>query len=220
MQFDPFGATHTHGPLDRFDARIKLVTTLAFVIAVVLTPIGWWGILALEAVIFAIILAISRLPVSDLARRWIRFAPLVLFLAAVIAPGHPARPSFGFWAVWGTIVAKNSLAFGAIVVLSAVTPFARILTAMRQLGVPSVLVATLHFMVRYIHVLGEELGRMVQARRARSFRRNSLDFGMLTGLIGVLFVRAMERGERVHNAMLARGWDGSIRSLDDGMPDR
>ena len=77
------------------------------------------------------------------------------------------------------------------------------------------LVATLHFMVRYIHVLGDELGRMTQARRARSFRRSGVDYGILTGLIGVLFVRAMERGERVHSAMLARGWDGTIRTLDD-----
>ena len=82
---------------------------------------------------------------------------------------------------------------------------------------PAVLVATLQFMYRYLHVLADELDRMVQARRARTFRRSGrLDWGLLTGLIGVLFLRAFERGERVHAAMLARGWDGTIRTLDDG----
>ena len=56
---------------------------------------------------------------------------------------------------------------------------------------------------------------MVQARRSRTFRpAGRLDWGLLTGLIGVLFLRAFERGERVHAAMLARGWDGTVRTLD------
>jgi len=63
--------------------------------------------------------------------------------------------------------------------------------------------------------VADELGRMAQARRARSFRRTGrLDWGLLTGLIGVLLLRALERGERVHAAMVARGWDGTIRGLD------
>ena len=86
---------------------------------------------------------------------------------------------------------------------------------MARLRVPPVLVATLHFMYRYLHVLRDELARMVQARRARSFRRRgALDWGLLSSLIGVLFLRAMERGERVHAAMRARGWDGTLRTLD------
>ena len=61
-----------------------------------------------------------------------------------------------------------------------------------------------------------ELDRMATARRARTFnRRDSLAWSLLTGLIGMLFLRTFERAERVHGAMLARGWDGAIRSLDD-----
>ncbi|HMB07011.1 MAG TPA: CbiQ family ECF transporter T component, partial [Isosphaeraceae bacterium] len=114
-----------------------------------------------------------------------------------------------------TIVAKNGLAFLATLVLVNVTPFRMLLVAMRRLGVPRVLVATLQFMYRYLFVLTDELDRMAQARRSRTFRRSGrLDWGLLTGLIGTLFLRAFERGERVHAAMLARGWDGTIRTLD------
>jgi cobalt/nickel transport system permease protein len=66
-----------------------------------------------------------------------------------------------------------------------------------------------------LHVLTDELDRMLKARRSRTFRRTGrLDWGLLTGSIGILFLRAFERGERVHSAMLARGWDGTIRTLD------
>ena len=70
------------------------------------------------------------------------------------------------------------------------------------------LVATLQFMERYLHVLGEELARMSQARCARSFQGGSiLSWRLLTGMLGMLLLRS-ERAERVHSAMLARGWDG------------
>ena len=89
------------------------------------------------------------------------------------------------------------------------------LKSLDELGMPAVLAATLQFMHRYLHVLTDELDRMLKARRSRTFRRTGrLDWGLLTGCIGILFLRAFERGERVHAAMLARGWDGTIRTLD------
>jgi cobalt/nickel transport system permease protein len=115
-----------------------------------------------------------------------------------------------------TILAKNSLAFLIMVVLGAVTPFHRLLGAMRRLGVPVVLVSTLQFLYRYQFVLREEVGRMLTARRARSFGRRGLpNWSQLTSLIAMLFLRTLERGEHVHSAMVARGWDGTIHSLDD-----
>jgi len=33
-------------------------------------------------------------------------------------------------------------------------------------------------------------------------------------MLGMLLLRSLERAERVHSAMLARGWDGNFRSLD------
>jgi cobalt/nickel transport system permease protein len=87
---------------------------------------------------------------------------------------------------------------------------------MRRLGVPHVLVATLQLMERFIHVLGEELGRIRTARRARSFRPwSDWSWTLLTGMISVLLLRSLERSERVHAAMISRGWDGTMRSLEE-----
>lgn len=203
------------GPLHRLDARAKLVATLAFVVLVVATPVGWWRPLAAEALVLSFVVGLSGVPPRDLLARWLGFLALVAFLAWMVARSHPSRAEFGLGAVLLTIVAKNSLAFLAMMVLVNVTPFRKLLAAMRRLGMPPVLVSTLQFMYRYLHVLADELDRMVQARRSRTFRRSGrLDWGLLTALIGVLFLRAFERGERVHCAMIARGWDGTIRSLD------
>jgi cobalt/nickel transport system permease protein len=204
-----------NSPLHRLDARVKLIATLAFVVLVVATPIGWWRPLAAEALVLAFVVGLAGVSPRDLLVRWLGFFVLVGFLALMVAPAHPKRAELGIAVVLLTILAKNSLAFLATLVLTAVTPFPNLLGAMRRLGMPLVLVATLQFMYRYLHVLADELDRMLKARRSRTFRRSGqLDWGLLTGLIGVLFVRAFERGERVHAAMVARGWDGTIRTLD------
>jgi cobalt/nickel transport system permease protein len=204
-----------NGLLHRLDARIKLVVTIVFVVVVVSTPMGAWRWLAAEGLALAFLIGLSGVPPRELLARWLGFVVLVGFLALMVATSHPLRAELGVGPVMLTILAKNSLAFLAILLLVNITPFRKLLAALRRLGLPSALAATLQFMYRYLHVLADELDRMIKARRSRTFRRTGrLDWGLLTGLIGILFLRAFERGERVHAAMLARGWDGTIRTLD------
>jgi cobalt/nickel transport system permease protein len=204
------------GPLHRLDARIKLIGALVFVLIVIATPIGWWTALGSEGLFLAFVVGIAGIPPRELGRRWLAFFVLVGFLTLMVAPANPARAQHGLWVVVSTILIKNSLALFTMLVLAGTTPFHHLLAALRKMGVPAVLVATLQFMERYRHVLVSELDRMATARRARTFhRRDSLAWSLLTGLIGLLFLRTFERAERVHDAMVARGWNGAIRSLDD-----
>jgi cobalt/nickel transport system permease protein len=204
------------GPLHRLDVRIKLIATLTLVVAIVVTPFGAWRALGAEGILLAFLIGLSGIPPGELLRRWLVFLALVGFLALVIAPAHPARAQYGLGMVAACVLVKNSLALFTILILAGVTPLPELLVALRKLGVPLVLVTTLQFMDRYRHVLTDELGRMATARRARAFsRRPAMASAMLSGLIGILFLRAMERAERVHSAMVARGWSGELQSLDE-----
>ena len=108
-------------------------------------------------------------------------------------------------------------------VLTASTPFPDLLRAMRGIGVPQVLVAIAGFAYRYIFVIGDEARRMMRARRARSGVGDAPEGGrgggvlwrarVTGGMAGSLFVRSLERSERIVDAMVARGYDGEIRSL-------
>lgn len=204
------------GPLHRLDARLKLIGALAYVIVTVATPIGSWTWYGVEGFILALIVGLSGIPPRELARRYLTFLVLIGFLAILIGATHPARARYGLGVVAASILVKNSLAILAMLVLGGVTSFHALLAAMRKLGLPRVLVATLQFMERYRYVLADELNRMATARRARTFdRRGILSWGHAGGLIGLLFLRAFERAERVHGAMVARGWRGSFHSLED-----
>jgi cobalt/nickel transport system permease protein len=204
------------GPLHRLDARVKLIAALALILAVIAMPVAAWRWYGGAGLLLAFVIGLSGIPPRELARRWLGLFVLVAFLVVMIAPAHPERARHGLAAVTASILIKNGLALMTMIVLAGTTPFPRLLAGLRKLGLPPVLVATLQFMERYRHVLVDEVDRMATARRARTFgRRGVLSWSLLGGLIGMLFLRTFERAERVHDAMIARGWDGSIRSLND-----
>ncbi len=217
MRFEPLDRPGERaGPLQRLDARIKLIAAVAFVVLAVLTPIGGWSWYGGLGFVLALLIGLSGISPLELFRRWLTFLVLIAFLALVLVPTHPARATLGPGVVVLSILIKNSLAIVAVLLLSAVTSFHALLVAMRKLGMPIVLVATLGIMERYRFVLAEELNRMATARRARSFRkRGTFSISLAGGLIGLLFLRAFERAERVHGAMVSRGWQGILRSLEE-----
>jgi len=216
MSPDPHECFHDSlGLLNRLDARLKLVFAVCFVVCVVGTPAGWWKLLGLESFCLALLIGMAGLPPGRLFRRWLGFFFLVGFVSLLVAPRHPARIQLGLSGVVLLTLSKNSMAFLMMLLLAGTTPFPKLLCAMRQLGVPRTLVTTLQFMYRYQFVLIEELGRMLTARRARSFSPRGLpSWKQLTGSIAMLFLRTIERAERIHAAMISRGWDGTVRELD------
>ena len=87
------------------------------------------------------------------------------------------------------------------------------LRGLERLRLPSVLVQILGFMIRYADVVGGELRRMRVARESRGFRARHLGALKVLGpAAGSLFIRSYERGERVHLAMLSRGYTGRLPS--------
>ena len=212
--FDPGSASRAPGPLVRLDARIKLLSLIAFVLLVASTPIAAWKTLGAEGLALAAIWAVARVSIRKVLIVWALGLPVVLFLAGSVALAP--RPEFQPRDVFATILCKNALALTGMVIFGSITPWPRLLSALDRLWVPKAFTATLMFMERFLSIVVDELHRMTIARRARSFRkRGGLSARVAATLTGVLFTRALERGERVHAALLARGWDGRRRSLDE-----
>jgi cobalt/nickel transport system permease protein len=79
---------------------------------------------------------------------------------------------------------------------------------------PPLLVQIASFMLRYGDVIADELARMRIARESRGFRaRGPRAWGVLARTAGALFIRTYERGERVHLAMVSRGYTGTMPVL-------
>lgn len=216
--------------LHRLDPRTKLVTTLAFVLMVVATPAGEWKAFALYFVLAATVVALSRVPVLHLWKRSLVIVPFVLLVAAFLPflkPGEVAGSfNIGAWQVsvsysglelFWSIAVKAWLSVLSMLLLSSTTPFPTLLQGLRRLGLPRVMVTLLSFMYRYIFVLVEEATGMQRARESRSFGGKRLwQIRSVGNIIGTLFIRSYERGERVYRAMLSRGFEGEVRTMNKG----
>ena len=121
----------------------------------------------------------------------------------------------GIWAGAG-IVAKGTIGVITAIILSASTSAREILIGLEKLRVPAPLVSIATFMLRYLNVINDELGRMKIARESRGFEEHGFrSWRILAQTVGALFIRSYERGERVYLAMLSRGYIGAMPKLSD-----
>ncbi len=111
-----------------------------------------------------------------------------------------------------TVALKITIGVLGMVILSSTTPFPRLLLGFEKLRTPRLIVVIVSFMWRYLHVLGEQVSSMQTARAARGYSaRYFWQAAASTGaLVATLFVRSLERGERVYLAMLSRGYSGTM----------
>jgi cobalt/nickel transport system permease protein len=198
------GSSTIHG----LDARAKLVPTLAaIIVAATIEPSSAWKLVALALLVLAASRA-ARTPVRFLTRRVFTLLPFAAFFAftAPFLPGTPLENA----ARAGLIVAKAATSLLAATALAAATPWHDLLHGLTQLGVPRALTLVLHFVHRYVFVLWEEVTTLRRARDARLCGPLPLRASLVSsgGMLGALFLRSLERAERVEAAMAARGFGG------------
>lgn len=213
---------HEHSVLHDLPAQVKVTALLLFVAAVVATPREAFWAFSLEAVLLLVGLSVARIPPGYVARRLVIEVPFIIFALLMPFLGTGPRTSIlglslsiaGLWGAW-TILAKGTLGLAASVLMAATTEVPDILDGLERLRVPRLVTAIAGFMVRYLDVIAGELRRMRVAMAARGYHPSWIgQAGPMASSAGALFVRSYERGERVHRAMLARGYTGAMPQSD------
>jgi cobalt/nickel transport system permease protein len=230
---DPYH--HRRSPVHQLDPRVKLLLALAFILTSALTPPGAWPVYILLLSLVIAVEVLSDLGVVYVQKRSLLALPFILAALPIIftTSGYPlAIIPLGPWTLTVTqpglerfisIALKSWISVQAAVVLAASTPFPALLTAMRAIHVPRLLVAIFGLMWRYLFVLADEALRLIRARAARSGQSVSSHLrtgGSLTwrakvagGMVGNLFLRAFDRSDRIYMAMVSRGYDGDVRTI-------
>lgn len=201
----------------RLDPRIKLITTLLFLFTVISFP--KYEVAALfPFFLFPVILLFSgEIPLGLILRKVAIVSPFAIFIGifnplldtarVTVLPGVTLAAG---WFSFSSILLKFVLTVSTALLLIATTSFPTVCHGLRRLGVPSLFVSQLLFLYRYIFVLTEEAMRIVRARDMRSFGRRGMGVTIFIRIAGVLFLRTVERAERIYNAMLARGFEGDM----------
>ncbi|MDD1721235.1 MAG: energy-coupling factor transporter transmembrane protein EcfT, partial [Euryarchaeota archaeon] len=95
-------------------------------------------------------------------------------------------------------------------------PFSTLLASLERLRVPPLITSMLSFTYRYIFVFVDEGERLNRAKTSRCIEGATYRLRLRASAktIGMVFIRAYERGERIYRSMLARGFEGTINTLD------
>jgi cobalt/nickel transport system permease protein len=190
---------HGHSPIHGLAPEVKLAAGFAFVLGVAVTPREAVWAFAIDAVALGAVVAVSGLRVRFVAARLLVILPFIAF--AFLIP---------------FIASGERLGATVSILLAATTEVPRILRGLDRLRVPAPLTAIAGFMVRYIELIAGDLARMRVSMTARGYDPRWLwQVRPIAASAGALFIRSYERGERVHAAMLARGYTGAMPVLDE-----
>ena len=183
--------------IHRLDPRAKLLGLSAVtVIAVSSTA---WPVHAACAAALVLVATLARIGPRTILRR-ARIVALPVLLVAAFSP---------------EIAPKALIGTFSAVLLGATTSFPDVLHALERMRAPRLLVLIAAFMYRYLFTIVDEVQRMRAALAARGYRpRHALQIAALGRVATALFLRTYERGERVHLAMLARGFNERMPRLN------
>ena len=211
---------HGHSPVHRAPAHLKLLGLVGFMLVVVATPRDAYAAFAVEAAVLLGVVALSGVPPTYLGKRMVVEVPFALFaLMVVFVSTGPRTEVLGLsvsepgLAAAIALLVKGTLGVLASLTLAATTEPQDVLRGLQRLRMPEMLVQIMGFMIRYLDVVTAELARMTTAMRSRGCEpRSPRHWPVLARAMGSLFIRSYERGERVHLAMLSRGYDGKLPS--------
>ena len=210
------------------DPRVKCISGVFFILAAIFTKPASFLSFALYALLIAILIYLSKIPINFILKKSLAIIPFVLMIAIFIPffkEGKVAGAySFGTFkltvtysglSIFWNVLIKAYLSILCVITLMASTKFTDLLKALEKLKVPNIFIMIISFMYRYIFVIIDELMKMNQAREARSINTSKwFHVKTLANMLGVLFIRSYERAEVIYIAMCSRGFTGTINTLD------
>lgn len=205
-------------PIVTFDIRAQLIAGLILIIAIVatkpLSPIEFIST-------FILLCAVGFIYETNFSRAF-KAAALVIPFAGFIALTSPLAQLDGRGIVhayqtgWPLIIAILSKAFFSAFIVSIIvnsTDITHLIAGLNALKMPSIFITLFTFLYRFNFLFREQIVQMQRALKSRAPHLRGIKLLVTYGKLGGnTFVRAYERGEEVYNAMISRGYTGSLKS--------
>lgn len=214
---------YSDSPIHRLDARAKVLATVVFCIMVISVDKYNLSALLPYFIFPSVMIARSNLSPMFFFRKYILLCPFILIIAAfnpvfdrTVVLQIGAISITGGWISFFSIFVRSTLTITTALILVGVTGFTDICRALEKLGVPQIFTIQLMFLYRYIFILMDEGVRISRSRDLRSFNNRGKDIKSYSSIIGYLFLQTWNRAERIHMAMLARGFTGNFPSPKTG----
>ena len=190
------------------DPRVRLLIVIAYLIAVLSVPLLDPGRLVWMLCYPILMAEASGIGYAKVFLRSLIIIPLTVLVGIF----NPILDTAAMWEIGSITISRGWVSFLSIILIILVDSigFIPLCGALQRLGCPQVLATQLFMLYRYCGVLIEEALHMHRARVARGFGRRSYPLGMWAPFAGQLLLRSVNRAKRIHRAMAARGFNGSM----------
>ncbi len=217
---EPFAAGSSL--IHRLDPRFRIVLVSAFSIVVAIS--NHIPALLSALAVSIVLAAMARLNLKEVLKR-LRVVFWFLLLIWVVLPltfeGNSLYRVGPFTITEPGVLLSIRITIKSTTILLALMAMILTMTivttghALNLLHLPEKIVHLLLMTYRYIFVIEQEYQRLLTAIKIRGFRSDTSihSYRTFAYLIGMLFVRASTRAQRVHHAMLCRGFRGRFYTL-------
>lgn len=197
------------------DIRVQLITVLAYLITTLSIPVRDPASLIW---LFVFPLVLSEASGIGYGRIFIK-SLWILPLLIVMGIFNPILDTTPVWTIgtftidqgWLTFISlllRGLLTFQGLLILVSTYGFIDICRCLQYFKLPKILVTQLLMLYRYIIVLLQEALTMHNARQSRGYGRKHYPLKMWGTFAGQLLIRSVQRANRVHAAMMSRGFSG------------
>jgi cobalt/nickel transport system permease protein len=209
--------------IHRLHPLAKLLVCLAFIVTV--ASFHKYDIVAMLPMLLypVVLINLAELPAKYLLKRLLLIAPFIICIG-ILNPWFDRSTLYfgpftvsGGWISFGSILLRIALTVLAALILIASSGLNGIGAALIKLKLPKVFVIQLLFIYRYLDLLIEETLRMLRAFSLRSLQSSGLPVRVWGSFVGQLLLRTVDRAQRIYQAMVCRGFTGTIHMM---RPDR
>ena len=208
--------------LHTLDPRVKLLVYLPFIL---LTALSNNLVQVPASLAMATALAgIARIPGPRLFQRLAVVNLFMVFLWITLPFSIPGEP---LWNAGPLMMSREGVTLPFLITLKAnaialytislpgTSTVMSLSHAMLHLRLPGKLVTVFYFFYRYISVIADEYARMLRMLQARGFHAttNTHTIKVYAFFTGMLFIKSIERSERVYHALLMRNFHGTFPLL-------
>jgi cobalt/nickel transport system permease protein len=219
-----------NSPFHRWDPRVKIVSLLLYMLCLAsLKHLALAGLGLLSSLVAVLIARIPlRYPLKRLAAMgtFLTMFVVVMPLTAPIKGGdtvvsfqHAAFVALNLRGLFlALLICAKACAIAVLMEpLLSTSPFPVTIQALASLRVPSWVCQMILLAHRYVFVFQDETRRMLKGMAARGFekRTNMETLRTVGNFLGMLMVRSFERTQRIYDAMLSRGYDGSLPDAEE-----
>ncbi len=212
--------------IHKLDPRLKLLIMTSFIFLIILIPYHQKQLFLFYGFMLILTALLSRVSLLHYLSKLVKLYPMIFFIS-IFLPFFPSDShqfvQLGMVKIYVSglqkfmlINIKSVLAMMMTIIMISTTDLMMILRGMEKLKIPKIFISILSFMYRFIFLLIDEVERMSMAYHSRYLQLPLIRrIKTLGQLMGMLFIRTYERGERIYLAMESRGFEGRIFTLGD-----